>query len=394
MFHLQGPSQTRPYQPALQSKGRTIPRFSGNEDYQARFRALNTEDINKLGQVTAVTRAEKMVHTAEGDTFGKTAEQIQQTLTDYYYAIEKMHDNYKNKLSDRARQQVDHLKEVISADKLGEYRKKEKLGLVEESSDMFFELYTMRALHKGLITPEQVKKWEKQLPIQNPDEKGKPSGEAFRKFRAQIRQDIVKSAKPSDLKAFQKMDGWNDEKAIDLLALIGLKCALMTKKNPNYNIFTDNRSLLNGEADELNEKIRDSAIHEKLWIKTLAEAYTYLDFLPASFFKSQVTHITEKNLKHNNGKFPINYNDLMETVYSKQIGRQELDFSHPEIDERLQHDPQYRLNEGRMKAGNKDRKCILKPYELWQEAAILRNAEQNHKEKAEDVLQTKFSLVG
>jgi hypothetical protein len=375
-------------------------------------------------------------------------EALKKAMPKYRYTIEEdFVSNSVIKLTfQRAQAQVDHLSKTVTGDDLSRFHEAGKLGLVEESSDMFFEMYTLKALYGGLIGKEQVKQWAAALPtaytqgeeaIENnlkilirgkePSEaerKALSDGSLFVKQLQTIRQDIEARVKqkrsgPGGVLRSWTFDhfrksvnrGWVDkdqqaeqDRALDLLALIGMKFALMTRKDPNYRIFGDNIKLLWDEAEEFREEMHgDSASDSpaKWLIAGVAGLYT-LPFMPYRPFQWLITKLAGRELNYvdKNGKkgqsekpprFEIDYKDLMETVFSKQIGRQELDFSRPEIDARLKMRPDIRLNQDAMKNGNAKRKCILKPYELWQESAVLKNAtlgENKVKDIAGKVLNT------
>lgn len=341
--------------------------------------------------------------------FGKTAQSkndqfvnmeaaLKQAMPKYQYTIQDdLYANYQVKLTfDRARMQVNHLwhpETGVSGSQLKEFSKTDKLGLVEESSDMFFEMFTLEALNKKLITKEQVERWTQELIPTVPEGVGSEyeekrddllDGTRFREKFQKIRKDIKDDAKKSRLDSFRNMvnKGWAEDEyrpdpALDVLALIGMKFALMSRKDPNYSkdLWAENSHLLYGEGEELREEMGGQGKNDnpKKWLITaLSHLYTHPGFhLPSALFRKPILGIVQNEL----GKeFKIDYKDLMETVFSKQIGRQELDFSRPDIDHKLKGDSMIRLNAQSMKLGNAKRKCVLKPYELWQESAVLKNA--------------------
>lgn len=353
--------------------------------------------------------------------FGKTEEKkeyglraMSEALTDampkYQYTIkDDFCPNYTSKLTfKRATEQVDHLMNPqtgVAKQDLQKFSATEKLGLVEESSDMFFEMYTLDALNKKLITPEMVEKWTKEEIKRVPPGSGSDyeenrsellSGSAFRKSLATIRQDIIKNAKDTNkegsLGRFRKMVNkdwaekqYRDDPAMDILALIGMKFALMSRKDPNYSkdLWAENSKLLWGEGEELREEMKGDGKNDnpKKWlINALSHVYTHpaLLPLPGFIFREPILRIVQGEL---GDQFNVDYKDLMETVFSKQIARQELDYSRPDIDHKIRGDGQVNTNAESMKLGNAKRKCILKPYELWQESAVLKNAMQGANKK-------------
>lgn len=404
MFHTLPPTQTRP-----------LPARSQVAPHQVRF-----------------GKAEK----AKDNNFALMESALRKTMPKYQYTIgEDLYSNYTDKLTfERANKQINSLwnpETGVTGAELQKFNETDKLGLVEESSDMFFEMFTMKAIAGGLITKEQVDKWtndlipmvpedapanykiteDSKVPVNN---SGKPllngakllDGTAFNDARNTIRRDIREAAEKNHkgrYERFRKMvnkdwcetsnDPKKPDRALDMLTLIGMKFALMSRKDSNYSshLFGQNYQLLYGEGEELREEMAGDSKNgspSKWLISGLSMLYT-TPWWPGDLFRKPILSIVQREL----GKdFKIDYKDLMETVYSKQIGRQELDFSRPDIDHRLRHDPSIRVNKDAMKKGNAKRKCVLKPYELWQESAVLKNAmrgEEKEADIANKVLYTK-----
>jgi hypothetical protein len=402
MFPISAPSQTRHFnnRPSVASGpirfGKT-PSTKASQVAQAQAQRLNSDKLTEdLLNETGVPEA------------------LKEAMAKYQYTIaEDFFVNYDKKLTfDRAQKQIHHLWEKVTGEDLQKFHDAQKLGLVEESSDMFFEMYTLKALYSGLITGSQVKKWSAILPqapadgkrITEADFPDLINGKAFEKARQAIKTEIKETAEkkhPWAYQHFRKMvnQGWanpqagNSDRALDLLALVGMKCALMTKKDPGYKLWGDNIQLLCGEAEELREEMHGESPMDrpaKWLIAGMAKLYS-LPLMPAALFQKIIVHIVGKELNFAPKgtpkpalKFDIDYKDLMETVYSKQIGRQELDYSRPDIDASLIGHSGIRVNKDAMKWGNAKRKCILKPYELWQESAVLKNALKG-KDKEPDI---------
>lgn len=354
---------------------------------------------------------------ARDNNFALMESALKHTMPKYQYTIgEDLYSNYTDKLTfNRANKQINSLWKPdtgVTGGELQKFSETEKLGLVEESSDMFFEMFTMKAIAGGLITKEQVDKWTDELiPVapedppadykitedsQVPIKGGKEylsgakllDGTAFNEARDTIRREIKEAAEKNHkgrYERFRKMvnkdwcetsnDPEKPDRALDMLTLIGMKFALMSRKDSNYSshLFGQNYQLLYGEGEELREEMKGDSKNgnpSKWLISGLSMLYT-TPWWPGDLFRKPILSIVQREL----GKdFKIDYKDLMETVYSKQIGRQELDFSRPDIDHRLKHDPSIRVSKDAMKKGNAKRKCVLKPYELWQESAVLKNA--------------------
>lgn len=409
MFHTLPPSQTRPVhqrsQVAFGKSGKA--NLNGeNEFLAARDQKLYPGDLTE-------------------DMFDDNGIQksLKGAMPKYQYTIaDDFFVNYRKKLTfDRAQNQIKHLHNNVTGGDLERFHNKELLGLVEESSDMFFEMFTLEALNKKLITKEQVEKWTKELIPTVPEGVGSEyeitrknapdliNGSRFEKALQTIREDIGKTADKNhsgSLERFRKMvnEGWAEKQyrpdpALDILALIGMKFALMSRKDSNYSkdLWAENSHLLYGEGEELREEMKGQGKNDnpKKWLITaLSHLYTHPGLhLPNFLFRKPILSIVQGEL---GDKFKIDYKDLMETVFSKQIGRQELDFSRPDIDHKLKGDSMIRLNAQSMKLGNAKRKCVLKPYELWQESAVLKNAmlgDQKKKDIRGEVLKTGDELV-
>lgn len=394
MFHTLPPTQTRP----AQQRSQVAFGKSGKAALNGENAFLAARD-QKLypGQLTEDMLNDNGIQKSLRGAMPK----YQYTIADDFFV------NYQKKLTfHRAQNQIKHLHNNVTGGDLERFHNKELLGLVEESSDMFFEMFTLKALNKKLITKEQVEEWTKELIPTVPEGAGSDyeetsgdlvNGTRFNeKFQA-IRTDIADAAKEGrkkgQLNSFRNMvnQGWAEDQyrkdpALDVLALIGMKFALMSRKDPNYSkdLWDANSKLLYGEGEELREEMAGEGKndnHKKWLITALSHIYTHpaLLPLPGSWFRKPILSIVQGEL----GKdFNIDYKDLMETVFSKQIGRQELDFSRPDIDHKLKGDPQINKNSESMRLGNAKRKCVLKPYELWQESAVLKNAMQgDHKKK-------------
>lgn len=401
MFHTLPPTQTRPLPSRPQVASPNV-RFG------------KTENAKKSKDFAAMEAA------------------LIEAMPKYQYTIgEDLFKNSQEKLTfNRATKQINWLKDPktgVTGGELQKFSKTDKLGLVEESSDMFFEMFTMKAIAGGLITKAQVDKWtndlipmapedppanykiteDSQVPIKGGKEYLSGAklldGTAFNTARNKIREDIKEAAEKNHKGRYERFrnmvnKGWSDPKngekdrALDILSLIGMKFALMSRKDSNYSshLFWQNYQLLYGEGEELREEMQGDSKNgspSKWLISGLSMLYT-TPWWPGDLFRKPILSIVQREL----GKdFKIDYKDLMETVYSKQIGRQELDFSRPDIDHRLKHDPSIRVSKDAMKKGNAKRKCVLKPYELWQESAVLKNAmrgDNKVKDIANEVLYT------
>lgn len=188
---------------------------------------------------------------------------------------------------------------------------------IEESSDMFFELYTLHALRKDIINPNLVDSWRKKyLP---PDDQRKKVP-----FR-QLMESIAAEIPPEKIKEFQKTVSWDERKSRDILTLIAAKFVLMRNRDPKYDLWKESKPLLMGEAKEFCDTFSWYS-PRKLQIYALAFAYTHFPFLPMEWFRAQIASILSHRL---NTK--LHYQDLMTCVYNKQMRRQAFDYRNPEF---------------------------------------------------------------
>jgi hypothetical protein len=238
------------------------------------------------------------------------------------------------------RQQFNQLWKTISEAEIDSLRRTRKLGLVEESSDMLFELYTLKALRKKWITPEQI------VHLQ-------PVFDTMRKTQLPFEHwvNYLEKQLPAEtLKAYQTKVNWpqNPEKAKQFLSLTISKFLLMRSHHPELDIIKASKNLLAGETEELDELLPRFSIR-RLQLNVLAKVYTKFPFLPIQFFQNQLVGIVASQLKTE-----VSLNDLLENVHGKQYRRQSFDY----------HNPNFK--------SNKERKSNLKGIELIHEASIVK----------------------
>ena len=250
-----------------------------------------------------------------------------------------------NKLKPRAQKHLEKLCKQVSPEEVAAMEKANVLGVIEESADMLFELDTLIALRKGLITAPKVDEWCKNV-MPGKSEAAR-SAKPFETVLKEIDKDIPNN---KAVQQFEKAVGWQPQRAHEMLLLIATKFMLMRDRDPNYQLWKESKHLLWGEAKELMEPFPRFS-PRKLQIAALALTYTYIPGLPANFFKSQLEGIVSNRLKT-----PIHSNDLIKNVYGKQLGRQEYDYYNPQL------------------TTNKERKKDLKGIEVLNEAAVLKNA--------------------
>lgn len=283
--------------------------------------------------------------------FNKYTDEINEFPDLQKYGKIDLSDIYTKRLSSVSQDQFEQVCKGIAPYELRAMRQKAiqgkpVLGPIEESADMFFELYTLHALREKVITAEKVDRWRKVfLP-----EPGKRKELDFKQFLSQVGQEIP----PDTVEAFQKMTGWDKEKSRTLLNLMAAKFILMRARDPKYDIWQKTVNLLKDEAGELNETIPWYS-PKRLQVWFLAVVYTHVPSLPMEWFRTALVNIVSNQVKA-----PVQYKDLMENVYQKQFRRQEFDYLNPQFN------------------SNNDRKRYLKGIELVNEAFILKNTRLWH----------------
>lgn len=278
--------------------------------------------------------------------FRKFNEEINQFSDLNKYGRIDFSQTYNNRLSSQAQDQFEKICKGIKAKELGVMRKHGVLGPLEESSDMFFELYTLKALRENIITPEKVDRWRKNILPAGQNRKELNFNDFLKRVGQEMNADKVAE--------FQKMVGWQPNKARTMLQLIAAKYILMRNRDPKYDIWQNTVHLLKDEAGELNETIPwYSPKRFQVWL--LALAYTHLPFLPVEWFRTRLVTMVANHLQT-----PVQYEDLMENVYRKQFRRQEFDYLNPQFN------------------SNTDRKRYLKGIEVVNEAFILKNTRLWH----------------
>lgn len=258
---------------------------------------------------------------------------------------------YTKLLSSSAQDQFEKVCKGVTPHEIRAMRQKERLGQpvlgpIEESADMFFELYTLHALREKVITTERVDRWRKEI-LPKPDKRKELD---FKQFLSQVGHEIT----PGTVEKFQKIVGWDREKSRDLLTLMAAKFILMRARNPKFDIWQNTVNLLKDEAAELNETIPWYS-PKRLQVWFLALVYTHVPSLPMEWFRTALVNIVSNQVNA-----PVQYKDLMENVYQKQFRRQEFDYFNPQFH------------------SNAERKKYLKGIEIINEASILRNTRLWH----------------
>jgi hypothetical protein len=273
-----------------------------------------------------------------------------------------LHRNYLQ-LPETAKRQIEEMLSAIQANEIKNMNDKHQLGPIEESGDTCLELLANLALERKLFTMENVSTWKTQLldraslPIDQSKGIAPFSFEDFSAFKGQISNSFA----TKDIEWCTKLLGGNEKQARNFLGIIGAKFALFEAYEAGFDLRKSNKALLQGEAKELNEHLSVwSPDRLKIWF--LAWSYTNLPpmlrFASPEYFMGQLVNSVSKQLQ-----FPsLKLDDLLEPLQKKQFRRQELDFERHNL-----------------YPDKKDRKGLVKGFEIIGEAETLKKVEQRER---------------
>lgn len=244
-----------------------------------------------------------------------------------------------NRLSRRAQEYIAKLQLQIKPADLARFKEQGLYGFVEESSDMFFEMYTLQAIQKGLVNQGQIDQWQALY------KECRQNKTPFFIFMREIRRSLT----DDQVARFQKLTGLSESRSRTMLGLVGCKFALFQARDPQFDKMKYTRPRLWMEALEL-QKLMPAFSPERLKIMAQALLYTLLPDLPQDLFRQMSMKTVTQAVKA-----PVEYGDMMKYVFLKQMGRQELDYYHPEMT-------------------YNQRKCTVKPFEILLESVAIKNA--------------------
>lgn len=246
------------------------------------------------------------------------------------------------KLSNRYQRLIQQWLHEVSPQEVSRFSKTKKYGYLEESADVLFEFYTLQAIRRGLVRPESIENWASDFV---------PGKRGQKKFFT-IFKELKNAIPPEDVQAFQALTGQSSDRARDMLALIWVKFALFRSQDENFNHMQQTRKRVMGEARELTEQLSKFSparmqLMAKTWLAGRKAGY------PQEYFRHSVMKFVQKRLGGN-----VQYDSLMQYVFIKQLGRQELDYEKPFF-------------------SYGERKKVLKPFELLHETILLKQAGVN-----------------
>lgn len=219
------------------------------------------------------------------------------------------------------------------------YEESQSLGLMEEASDMLFELYTLQALRNKLITPNLIAFWVED--VQRRQVAGEPFHDTLRAIYASLPEDSVKR--------FSKLSDIPEERAKPLLGLIVFKFAMYKSRHPGLDFEADTLPRMEAEARELIAHFPPD-LPERQTVLGLAFDYRDNPDQSTEKMRDDLLDVVNKRLK---GR--ISYDEMVKYIFIKQLGRQELDYDNPGLTYNM-------------------RKSMIKPYELLLETYILRES--------------------
>lgn len=254
-------------------------------------------------------------------------------------------------LQEKAQEHLLDTLNKITPSQFGTLYRSKRLGTVEGAGDILFEVYSLNALRKNIITEDLVEQWRLRLKKLKSDETPLDN-KSFSHFA----DKLLKSIDPKKRQEFQKIVGGSKAHSDDLLALIGTKFALFSHYDPKFRLWDDTKPLLHAEANELKSYLPDFLPRVK--VSFLSLLYTNIPGLPVNFLINQLTQIIHKETKA-----PVSLTTINRALVAKHLRRQGLDFDFHEQYSRMQRKNNYG-----------------KGYDLLTEAALLNDL--YHKAKA------------
>ena len=195
-----------------------------------------------------------------------------------------------------------------------EYGKRGRMGILEESADMLFEQYSVVALRKKFITHDQVHAWAERLNELRDD------GQPFFTMLHEISSELD----PAKVRQFSEMTGIPEKRAQEMLGLMGIKFAQFQARDAAFDPLSDSRPRVVSEAKELVENLPRGLGRYKILAQSILHAN--LPGLPPQALRKAALNLVNKRLGPS-----VDYDMLMQYVFIKQLGRQELDFENPEL---------------------------------------------------------------
>ncbi|HEY9745349.1 MAG TPA: hypothetical protein V6C99_03940 [Oculatellaceae cyanobacterium] len=260
-----------------------------------------------------------------------------------------MKDGY-SRLFYEMRKRVDQTVKVVSPQDIVRYKERGLFGTVEESADAMFELWALRAVQKGWITPEKTQHWADVLTEYR--QKKLPYESYFERIQSELSE--------SDVENFQEMTGLPSTQAKQMLALISGKFGQFQVDYPNFDMKEHLAPLLQDEINELFENKQGFSL-SKTVLSAVGWAYSRISLLPVRVFdKLMLGYVNYET------QMPLEFHDITPLTWYKTVNRQHMQYMH-------YYDPNKPPS---FQDAYNLRKAQYKPFELLLEAGILKGAER------------------
>lgn len=244
-------------------------------------------------------------------------------------------------ISERARRHLDKVIDVVSPEEFGKYHDGGYLNLMEESADMVYEYYVLKAIQDGTITQGHVDEVIRAI-VQPAKSDGKPFFEVIDAI-----EDKLSERQVTGFATIAELP--DSKRAKTFLALVLFKFAFFQMKGEYKDIAAQTLKNFNSEVDEVEVELAARKKPAALMLQFARHLNPSAGLAPDRFRKPAMAMVNRCFDK------PLTHDHLMEYVFLKQLNRQELDYYNP--------GKPYRW-----------RKYILKPFEALLEASILKSA--------------------
>jgi hypothetical protein len=254
-------------------------------------------------------------------------------------------DTSFRKLTPRQQAQTQVWVETVSPTDLKSLAKDQKIGVLEECADQFFETHIYSTIQSGIVRQEQVderREWVREMQAQKVP-------------FAQMAYRLGELISEPEIRSYQQLIGSKDKTlAHKLLTLVNLKFILAGINGQPPNILEETRSRMFDETEEFLERVTGSPMLSKMLVRLQTHLVNWFPQLPVEKLQWLPQRMVRSVL---GDKLAPNHQTMLEYLYQKHYNRNELDYSTY---------PRYSYTE---------RKKILKPIEVMMEAAILKAVE-------------------
>lgn len=249
-----------------------------------------------------------------------------------------------------------------------------KLIAFEEGSDMILERWEQKLV--TFFSPKDIENWS------NRYLKYRLDNRSFDELLHSIKEDLSRE-KPDAVKKFTRFSWLTPEESLGMMAMSAFKMALFHHEQHNFDPKSHVQPLLNGEADELVEKLPKHSL-ERRAILAFSNLYTRLPGLPNAPFQALLFLYIRHKVKQ-----PIQFTDIKNYELFKFKNRQAVHYQ-SEVLYKSDSDPENK----RAKAAYRLRKSHYKPFELIEEGSYLIEASmRRRKQSAQHPVQVQQSRV-